>query len=74
MTVKKRTAKVSFDSPPVANMTVTYQCKLDGKPYKSCTDPVKYKKLKKGNHTVSVRAVDQDGHKDSTPAKQAFKV
>ena len=72
--VKKHTATVSFDSPPVTNMTAHFQCKLDGKPYKACHNPVKYKDLKKGNHTVSIRAVDQDGHKDSTPAKQAFKV
>jgi hypothetical protein len=72
--VKKRTATVSFDSPPVPSMTVHFQCKLDSKPYKPCNDPVKYKDLKRGNHTVSVRAVDQDGHADATPAKQAFKV
>lgn len=72
ITVAGRKATVSFASPPVTNMSVTFQCKLDGGPYKPCTDPAKYKKLKKGNHTVSVRAVDQHGHKDSTPAKQGF--
>lgn len=70
---KTRSATVSFASPPVPNMTVHFQCKLDSKPYKTCSSPVKYPKLKKGNHTVSIRAVDQDGHKDATPAKQAFK-
>jgi len=74
ITVKRHTATVSFDSSPVPNMTVTFQCKLDGKAYKPCHDPVKYTDLKKGSHTVSVRSVDQDGHKDLTPAKQAFKV
>ncbi|MGI9019861.1 MAG: hypothetical protein ACR2G3_04045 [Solirubrobacterales bacterium] len=69
-----RRATVSFDSPPVPNMTVTFRCKLDGNPYKPCTSPATFKRLKRGNHTVSVRAVDQDGHKDSTPAKQGFKI
>lgn len=72
--VKRRTATVSFDSPVVTNMIPHYQCKLDDKPYKPCTSPKKYKDLKRGNHKVAVRAVDQDGHKDATPAKQAFKV
>jgi hypothetical protein len=55
-------------------MSVTFQCKLDSGPYKPCAGPAVFKRLKKGNHTVAVRAVDQDGHKDSTPAKQGFKV
>jgi hypothetical protein len=72
--VKRKTATVTFDSPTVLNMVAHFQCKLDAKPYKPCGSPVKYKDLKKGNHTVSIRAIDQDGHKDSTPAKQAFKI
>lgn len=72
--VKRKTATVYFDSPPVTNMTVTYECKLDKKPFTACVSPKKYKKLKKGSHTISVRALDQHGHADSTPAKQAFKV
>lgn len=74
VTVQGKKATVSFGSPPVANMTVTFQCKLDSAAYKPCVSPGVFKKLKNGNHTVSVRAVDQDGHKDSTPAKQGFKI
>jgi large repetitive protein len=53
---------------------VTFECKLDSGSYKPCTTPKTYTRLKQGSHTVSVRAVDQDGHKDSTPAKQSFKI
>lgn len=74
VTVQGKKATVSFDSPPVPNMTVTFQCKIDSGPYKGCVGPATFKKLKNGKHTVAVRAVDQDGHKDSTPAKQGFKV
>lgn len=70
---RKHKATVTFDSQPIPNMTVHFQCKLDSKPYKACSSPVTYTNLKKGSHTVSVRAVDQDGHTDATPAKQAFK-
>lgn len=70
----KRKATVDFAASTAPNMVVSFECKLDSGAYKPCTTPQTYKRLKKGSHTVSVRAVDQDGHKDSTPAKQSFKV
>jgi hypothetical protein len=72
--VKRRTATVYFGSPPVTNMTFTHECKLDKAAYKPCVSGQKFKRLKRGGHSISVRAVDQDGHKDSTPAKQPFKI
>jgi hypothetical protein len=69
----KRKATFSFTSPPVPNMNVTFQCKLDGAAFKACTSPKTYSKLR-GKHTFSVRAIDQAGHKDSTPAKESFKL
>jgi hypothetical protein len=76
VTVKKRKRKatVDFASSSAPNMVVSFECKLDGGSYKPCTTPKTYTRLKQGSHTVSVRAVDQDGHKDSTPAKQSFKI
>jgi hypothetical protein len=71
---KRKTATAFFDSPPVANMTVTFECKLDNASFKPCSSGTKLKKLKKGNHTFSVRAVDQNGKPDTTPAKQVFKI
>ena len=71
---KRKTATAYFGSPPVANMTVTFECKLDNGSYKPCENETKYKRLKKGNHTFSVRAVDQAGRPDATPAKQVFKI
>ena len=35
---------------------LTFTCKLDGKPFESCTSPTVYKNLKKGKHTVQVEA------------------
>lgn len=67
-------ATFTFSSPEVPpNMTVTYQCRLDNGPFKACTSPKTYSNLS-GRHTFSVRAVDQAGHKDATPAKESFKV
>lgn len=51
-----------------------FQCKLDRKPFKPCASPKKYKKLKPGKHVFKVRAIDEAGNADPTPAKRSFKV
>jgi hypothetical protein len=51
-----------------------FQCKLDRKPFTTCTSPKKYKKLKPGKHVFKVRAIDRAGNVDPTPAKRVFKV
>ncbi len=40
----------------------TFQCKLDGKPFKSCKSPKTYKGLKPGKHVFKVRATDPAGN------------
>ncbi len=67
----KRTAKFKFTSSEAGS---TFECKLDGKPFKSCRSPKKYKKLKPGKHVFKVRAVDKAGNKDRTPATRKFRV
>jgi hypothetical protein len=51
----------------------SFDCKLDKKPFKPCSSPLKYK-VKPGKHTFSVRATDDAGNADATPAKKKFKV
>lgn len=51
-----------------------FQCKLDRKPFKPCSSPKKYKKLKPGKHVFKVRAIDRAGNMDPTPAKRKFTV
>jgi hypothetical protein len=53
---------------------VTFQCKLDGKPYKSCRSPFTTKKLSFSRHVFRVRARDDSGGLDPTPATYRFKV
>jgi hypothetical protein len=53
---------------------VTFQCKLDGKPYKACRSPFTTKKLSLGRHVFRVRARDDSGKLDPSPASYAFKV
>jgi hypothetical protein len=52
----------------------TFQCKMDRKPFKPCSSPKKYKKLKPGKHVFQVRAIDNAGNVDPTPAKRKFTV
>ena len=70
--VKRRTAKFAFISHPPG---AAFECKLSGVGigYARCTSPLKLKKLTKGKHVFSVRAV-ANGTVDPTPAKAKFKV
>jgi len=52
----------------------TFECKLDNKPFKSCTSPRTVKRLDEGKHRFRVRAVDAAGNLDPTPDKDKFKV
>jgi CSLREA domain-containing protein len=65
------TAKFKFTSTVVGS---SFQCKLDGKPFKVCKSPKKYKQLRPGKHVFQVRAVDSAGKADPTPAKMKFTV
>jgi hypothetical protein len=51
----------------------TFQCKLDGAPFKACRSPFTTKTLSYGSHTLQVRALTS-GMVDPTPAKVKFTV
>jgi len=68
---KKSAVKFRFSSNDAGS---TFQCKLDKKPFKPCASPKKYKKLKPGKHVFKVRAIDQAGNVDPTPAKRRFTI
>jgi hypothetical protein len=67
----KRTAKFKFTATEAGS---TFQCKMDRKPFKPCSSPKKYKKLRPGKHVFQVRAIDSSGNVDPTPAKRKFTV
>lgn len=71
---KKRSTKTKatflFSSPDAG---VTFECRLDGKPFKTCESPQGYRRLGKGRHTFSVRAV-LGGRSDLSPATYGWKV
>jgi hypothetical protein len=67
----KTKVKFKFTSTEAGS---TFQCKLDRKPFKTCSSPKVYKKLKPGKHVFKVRAIDKAGNVDPTPAKRKFTV
>ncbi|MCM2354718.1 MAG: LamG domain-containing protein [Pseudobdellovibrio sp.] len=76
----------SLDSQPVATnyslvsaftfssneASVVFQCSLDGAVYSTCASPLNFSSLVNGAHTLNVRAVDQAGNVDSTPASYSW--
>lgn len=52
----------------------TFQCKLDGGSYSSCTSTKSYSSLSPGSHTFYVYATDQYGNVDATPATYTWTI
>ena len=53
---------------------VSFECKLDRKPFRTCRSPFTARRLSLGRHTFQVRARDASGQADRTPAFDAFRV
>jgi DNA-directed RNA polymerase specialized sigma24 family protein len=52
----------------------TFQCKLDSKDWVACSSPKSYSGLSQGAHTFRVRARDEKGNVDETPAARSWRV
>jgi hypothetical protein len=70
---KKKSATIAFSGTDVRAVAL-FQCKLDDAAFAACTSPQTYGGLKKGEHTVAVRAVDAAGNVDPSPATRDWKV
>jgi hypothetical protein len=66
-----RTPTFRFDADEAGS---TFQCKLDRKPFKPCRSPFTTAKLTPGRHTFKVRARDESGKLDPSPASYSFRV
>lgn len=51
-----------------------FSCRVDKKPWKVCTSPLKLKKVKLGRHTFSVKAVNAVDMPSAAPVTRKFKV
>jgi glucose/arabinose dehydrogenase/PKD repeat protein len=70
-TVGSSSASFAFSS---SEANSTFECKLDGASFGSCTSPRSYTSLSDGSHTFSVRATDTAGNVDGTPATRTWTV
>jgi glycosyltransferase involved in cell wall biosynthesis len=68
--VASTSATFSFSSEAGA----TFECSLDGSPWSGCSSPKTYNGLADGQHTFGVRAIDQAGNVDATPAERVWTV
>jgi hypothetical protein len=64
----------TFDGSDLDGTVAGFQCKLDSAAFASCRSPQSYSGLSVGSHTVQVRAVDNAGAVDLTPARYTWNV
>jgi hypothetical protein len=64
-------ASFSFSS---SESNSTFECKLDNGGYENCSSTTQYAGLAQGSHTFSVKAFDQAGNEDETPASYTWRV
>jgi hypothetical protein len=52
----------------------TFQCKVDRKPWRRCSSPLRLKRLGRGKHVLEIRATNAAGEAEPKPVKRVFKV
>jgi len=77
--LRRKPGRKTRDRTPTFRFTSSesdssFQCKVDGKSFRSCRSPFTTKPLRLGPHTFKVRARDDSGKLDPSPASYSFKV
>jgi hypothetical protein len=71
VTTRKKKARVTWTL--TASEPSAFQCSLDGGPFAPCSSPFSAK-LRRGAHTLSVRATDANGNVEPSPASFTTKI
>jgi hypothetical protein len=69
---RNKTATFHFSGSDTGTVA-RFECSLDGGPFAPCNSPHVIR-VKKGRHNFSVRAVDESGNVDASPASDRWKV
>ena len=70
-TTTDRRARFAFASSEPGSV---FQCRLDKGSFAGCESPATYRRLSAGRHTLRVRAVEDGGRVENTPAVHRWKV
>jgi hypothetical protein len=70
--VRGRRVTVAFSGTDLHGPS-SFECSVDGNAYTPCDSPSTFR-LKRGRHTIRVRAVDDAGNRDETPASKRVRV
>ncbi|HEU0023993.1 MAG TPA: hypothetical protein VFQ12_05160, partial [Thermoleophilaceae bacterium] len=70
-TVATRSASFSFSSSESGS---AFQCRLDSGSWSACSPPKAFSNLGEGTHTFAVRARDQAGNTDGSPAQRTWTI
>ena len=73
--VDSTTANFTFSGNDGAGSGVaSFECRIDAGAWGTCTSPREYTSLAEGNHSFEVKAIDQAGNTDATPATYSWTV
>jgi hypothetical protein len=70
---------VTGDSTPTLKFSAnepgsSFECRVDDGSWMPCRSPIRLARLADGDHSFDVRATDQAGHTDASPARRSFLV
>jgi hypothetical protein len=69
-----RTFTFHGEDPEPASLPITFECRIDGDEWASCSSEFSTPDLPDGDHTFEVRAIDDAGNADSSPASSSWVV
>lgn len=59
---------ITFSGSDNLDSPLTFECRLNGSAWTPCTSPVHLENLPSGRHIFEIRAIDNDGNVDPSPA------